>query len=38
MTRAAGNIGPLLHIAITAATKGRYYELAHSSANRVGDS
>jgi cytosine permease len=30
-------IGPLLHVAITAATKGRYYEPAHASANRVGD-
>ena len=29
-------IGPLLHVALTAATKGRYYEPAHASANRVG--
>ncbi len=30
-------LGPLLHVAITAATKGRYYEPAHASANRMGD-
>jgi hypothetical protein len=30
-------IGPLLHVAITAATKGRYYEPAHASAKYGGD-
>jgi len=30
-------IGPLLHVAITAATKGRYYEPARDTASRVGD-
>jgi cytosine permease len=30
-------IGPLLHIAITAASKGRYYEPAHASAQHEGD-
>ena len=30
-------IGPLLHVALTAATKGRFYELAHASAKHVGD-
>jgi cytosine permease len=30
-------IGPLLHVAITAATKGRYYEPAHASAKHEGD-
>ena len=30
-------IGPLLHVALTAATKGRYYQPAQdASANRVG--
>jgi cytosine permease len=31
-------IGPLLHVAITAATKGRYYEPAHASAKHEVDS
>ena len=30
-------MGPLLHVAITAATKGRYYEPAHASAKHEGD-
>ncbi|HYQ83275.1 MAG TPA: hypothetical protein VEP28_04625, partial [Rubrobacter sp.] len=30
-------IGLLLHVAITAATKGRYYEPAHASAKHEGD-
>jgi hypothetical protein len=37
MTRAAGNIGPQLHVVITAATNGRYYEPARAIANCVGD-
>jgi len=30
-------IGPLLHVALTVATKGRYYEPVHAGASRVGD-
>ena len=30
-------IGPLLHVASTAATKGRYYRRAHASAKHEGD-
>ena len=30
-------IGPLLHVAITAATRGRYYEPAHAGAKHEGD-
>jgi hypothetical protein len=35
MTRATGDIGPLLHVAIMA-TRGGYYEPARAIANRVG--
>jgi purine-cytosine permease-like protein len=30
-------IGPLLHVALTVATKGRYYEPVHAGASRVGE-
>jgi hypothetical protein len=30
-------IGPLLHVALTTATKGHYYEPADAGANRAGD-
>lgn len=37
LTLALLSAGPLLHVAITAATKGRYYEPAHASAKHEGD-
>jgi len=33
----AMTIGPLLHVAITAATKDRYYRPSHASAKHMGD-